>query len=737
MAFESVDARSKRLSAEVSSKLKGTVMVSLDSLLVDPKTCPDPKNVGRLAKIFNSEGCDRMNPRHFIPGNVQEEVLQASLRYSGITLHDLRSTERRHLRFPPGCHVECLHGKHRVAALRKTKHEKWWTVELYVEICSYPTNSLDANRWRSRLTTHKNEILRRLLKHPTLSPALRRTMQIPGLRRGLQLGVWSKVLADKYEEEVLHGLQHVYEVWKRILGSGAALEFVDGDTVREFESRAPGASQRDYFHVSEAIRRNVALRRLTDDERRQQVLSNLQQVDTLIPSMYTLQKDFKYVRQCTSVMRKLILGSSRFPMTVQAIAFHAFQSEKPSGHSHEAELLGSMKCLYLHIMQNLVELSGENTLLEDDEAKQEARQYDQTAWHRLAIRARDLGFASGEITRHCQLDPDIEAAKRIMLIARPALCFAYGSNFEKLANIVAGVFKEAQPIQLQGVQPALTTSSLGEPLARRYGRQYSGSYAQNRQCLTVHWFTCPIEKGPEITSLFVRRSVFHTFWGPHGIHQEDSVNASMSDTSMSELSEVESDAEEPNQPNGSSAEAPVEDNEMEDAPALSQLQKRNRPRMARKRQQQNVGATKGKIQKRGPDGGSSTVTALQRSLQVSKPAPQETGLGDRSSALTTFIPGSLGLSREAQVASQAVLRLDDREMTILIRRNGDWVDAKPCRRRSIVEGIAQVERENEGREWFLFDKDGRGIKPAVCPTLPDDFVCLNTETSVFPAQEIL
>lgn len=107
-------------------------MVSLDSLLVDPKTCPDPKNVGRLAKIFNSEGCDRMNPRHFIPGNVQEEVLQASLRYSGITLHDLRSTERRHLRFPPGCHVECLHGKHRVAALRKTKHEKWWTVELYV-----------------------------------------------------------------------------------------------------------------------------------------------------------------------------------------------------------------------------------------------------------------------------------------------------------------------------------------------------------------------------------------------------------------------------------------------------------------------------------------------------------------------------------------------------------------------------------------------------------------------------
>lgn len=71
---------------------------------------------------------------------------------------------------------------------------------IFAEICSYPTNSLDANRWRSRLTTHKNEILRRLLKHPTLSPALRRTMQIPGLRRGLQLGVWSKVLADKYEE---------------------------------------------------------------------------------------------------------------------------------------------------------------------------------------------------------------------------------------------------------------------------------------------------------------------------------------------------------------------------------------------------------------------------------------------------------------------------------------------------------------------------------------------------------
>jgi hypothetical protein len=66
---------------------------------------------------------------------------------------------------------------------------------------------------------------------------------------------------------------------------------------------------------------------------------------------------------------------------------------------------------------------------------------------------------------------------------------------------------------------------------------------------------------------------------------------------------------------------------------------------------------------------------------------------------------------ELRGVDQAVLP-DSREMTILIRRDGDWVEAKRCRRQSIVEGIAEVRRKNDGLGWFLFTKG------ACCPGIP-------------------
>ncbi|KAK4072788.1 hypothetical protein Purlil1_13279 [Purpureocillium lilacinum] len=305
------------------------------------------------------------------------------------------------------------------------------------------------------------------------------------------------------------------------MGSDEALKFVDDEAVRELECRSPGASKQDDTHISWAIRNNLVLRQLTQSRERQLVLRNLRVVEYLIPSLHTLQQDFKYLSQCTRVMRKLISNSFMFP-TVRTMAMQAFTA------AGGIRFLGNLKELYLHIMRNLVELSGENPLLEEDEIKLKPRHYDPEAWFRLAVRARDLDFASDEITRLCQQDPDKEAARSAILYVRPPNEFEYGTDLDMLVETVAEVFKKARPIQPTGLDAALTTSSLGEPLARRCGRQYSRAYAQDRHFLTSAQFTCKIEKNTDITSLFVRRSVFGAFWGFDGLSKDTSWDDSMS-----------------------------------------------------------------------------------------------------------------------------------------------------------------------------------------------------------------
>lgn len=160
------------------------------------------------------------------------------------------------------------------------------------------------------------------------------------------------------------------------MGSTAALELVDDDAVRELELRVPGISHSDDFHVSNVLRRNAIFRNVIDKLERERILQRLQQVDCLIPTVHTLQQDFKYLRQCTNVIRQLILGKSRLPITVQTIVSSVYKSDaKPV---HTAHFLENIKVLYLAIMQNLVELSGKDPLKEDNETDL-TRPYNQKA----------------------------------------------------------------------------------------------------------------------------------------------------------------------------------------------------------------------------------------------------------------------------------------------------------------------------------------------------------------------
>lgn len=94
----------------------------------------DQKNVARLKKIFELEGCLRLDPEHHIPVVIDSETLKQSLTKSAISRGDLfTSTIPPELVLPGKYVVTCLHGRHRIAAARDflLASDRWWTVDIY------------------------------------------------------------------------------------------------------------------------------------------------------------------------------------------------------------------------------------------------------------------------------------------------------------------------------------------------------------------------------------------------------------------------------------------------------------------------------------------------------------------------------------------------------------------------------------------------------------------------------
>jgi hypothetical protein len=91
-------------------------------------------NVLRLEKIFERNGCLRLQEENVIDAIVDQDNLSSALADVGLSNDNLRS-----LRWPqdaPLVHLEkvkCLSGLHRVQAAHRylDENDKWWTVRLY------------------------------------------------------------------------------------------------------------------------------------------------------------------------------------------------------------------------------------------------------------------------------------------------------------------------------------------------------------------------------------------------------------------------------------------------------------------------------------------------------------------------------------------------------------------------------------------------------------------------------
>lgn len=523
------------------------------------------------------------------------------------------------------------------------------------------------------------------------------------------------------------------------MGSKSELSFVNAKAVKEFELRVPGLSQIDDDYVTQAIEDSEVFEGLTDSEPRKQILDRARRIPYLIPSIYTLHEDFKYWRRCTEVLKQL-LGPNQPRYTVEKHARGAFELDMNLFKPH-------LRHIYLHIIQNHSELSGENPLMEDDEGKPEPRNRDLRAWYGLAKRAAELGFTSDEIDRNLLCNPDREVAKRALFDARPPPDFEYDpSRLESLITHITKAFEEAVDRPPAGPTPSLTCNVGGEPIRRRCGRHYSGAYVRDRRFLTDHIFSQKVHKSTDITSLFVRRSVFNAFLGgidnmldidhdhnpidPTHDEQETQNSAENMDAEVGPDPHVldtirhdlprqdlvePMDAEIGPAPHVSYTthhdvlmQHPIEPASSDQSPSIS-LQPRN---LEHQQHQLTTGET-----------GQQIAPVIAASNEVVRLVDSDISYRP-TSTLTKFIPDTQGSTTE------------NRNIRLYIGEQGQWpVEPVKHSRQSLPGVVSEIMGRNTNLR--LFTEKGHGIQVDDLNTLNDTVFCLAPEGARFPPEEEL
>ena len=96
----------------------------------------DLSNVARLRRIYELEGCQRLEPDHYIAALINHHTLNRALELSHLELEALRPRDYdvlATLELGEADFVTCLYGKHRLEAAKAflDPTDKWWVVDIY------------------------------------------------------------------------------------------------------------------------------------------------------------------------------------------------------------------------------------------------------------------------------------------------------------------------------------------------------------------------------------------------------------------------------------------------------------------------------------------------------------------------------------------------------------------------------------------------------------------------------
>lgn len=254
MEFLQFTRRETRIATERHLKFQGTAKVNVDEICFNSQSNRqlDQKNIDRLCRIFQEEGCQNLSLAHHVPATVCRRHLTASLERANVSARALLTNSGSNppnLQFQPG-QLKGLHGRHRIAAGLETLPPdlRWWAVDIYsdgivplsvaversdISIAADIGDDLkttlieeysnekppsdgeiyrkirqyasDGNlhgelRWKARLCPNNRTRLESLAKNTHLRQAFDGVLGIPGHRSAMWISMLHRVVAVKCDE---------------------------------------------------------------------------------------------------------------------------------------------------------------------------------------------------------------------------------------------------------------------------------------------------------------------------------------------------------------------------------------------------------------------------------------------------------------------------------------------------------------------------------------------------------
>lgn len=207
-----VRAEDLRFETERRLFCKGSALVRFESLNWEEHKIRqlDPKNVLRLKKIFEKEGCRSLKVGNHIPAIVDGHHLDTAIENAkrkeawptGVlpSSYAMIDTENGYpeLEFPGG--INCLHGFHRIQAGKELRPaEKWWIVDLYLSGISYEMKAILDEEYSNEERPCDGQIYRKIREYQYL-PQKADALVLPATCVSFEMRWWSRFCESRQKK---------------------------------------------------------------------------------------------------------------------------------------------------------------------------------------------------------------------------------------------------------------------------------------------------------------------------------------------------------------------------------------------------------------------------------------------------------------------------------------------------------------------------------------------------------
>ena len=299
----------------------------------------------------------------------------------------------------------------------------------------------------------------------------------------------------------------------------------DPYTVGCLQLRAPTLSSTDFTFIQEHMRSGEGqlFPEVVDTAKRDQITTRLLSTEGIIPSLWTLISDCRYLKHPEKVLRMLLpaiprkIRKKKWVTIREQLFFHFNEVQSGDGAMEVQTTTSSYRTVRLTKLRPF-ELAYQQLWLCSYRVSKELNSY---GFLELATLASRLGFSTVEIARALKQDPTHDmiqkAVRDVLCVLRPNEPFIFdASQAEPVIVSFKDYLNKTLCAPLTSVSPFITVAGPGEPMNRRCG--YSSADTNDLNHLFLDKIHAPLQVyqigGNEISSFFRQACAAYSFlWG--------------------------------------------------------------------------------------------------------------------------------------------------------------------------------------------------------------------------------